>query len=186
MGEIDAIRHKIKEAVVKVLSVGLHSSATDIASAVVKDIGGLDEKLVHYANIEVMNRLRAEDFKSVPKNERAVFIPHCLRNMKECRMPADEDGYHCLKCGKCIIGDIVRECDKNKTKWFIVGGGMQVIKLIEKHKPKAVLGIACFNELQMGAQKLDGGTRAQAILLRKDGCVNTDVDLEEVKEKINM
>lgn len=184
----DGIKLKIKDFAARALAVGLHSSISDIANKIVKDIGVLDERWVKYTTIELHNGLNKDFYKAVPKKDRVVFIPHCLRNIKECKMPIDEDGYHCLKCGKCVINEIVNECEKNGMRYFIVGGGSQVINIVNKYKPKAVLGIACFNELQLAVEKLGGGRKfpGQGVMLKRDGCVNTLVDMGEVREKINM
>jgi len=184
----DGVKMKIKDFAARALAVGLHASVTDIANKIAKDIGVLDDKWVKYTIIELHNGLNKDFYKAVPKKDRVVFIPHCLRNIKECKMPVDEDGYHCLKCGKCVINEIVKECEKNHMKYFIVGGGSQVINIVNKHKPKAVLGIACFNELQLAVEKLGGGKKfpGQGVMLKRDGCVNTLVDMEEVREKMNL
>jgi len=184
----DGIKRKIKDFAARAMAVGLHSSVSDIANRIVKDIGVMDEKWGRYTTIELYNGMNRDFYRAVPKKDRIVFLPHCLRNIKECKMPIDEDGYHCLKCGKCIIGTIVKECEKNGMRYFIVGGGSQVINIVNRHKPKAVLGVACFNELQMAIEKLGGGSHfpGQGVMLKKDGCVNTEVDLSEVFEKMNM
>jgi len=184
----DGIKRKIKDFAARTLTVGLHTSLSDIANKIMKDIGVMDEKWSRYTTIELYNGINKDFYKAVPKKDRVVFLPHCLRNIKECKMPVDEDGYHCLKCGKCALGTIVKECEKNEMKYFIVGGGSQVFNIVQRHKPKAFLGVACFNELQMAVEKLGGGSRfpGQGVMLKKDGCVNTEVDLTEVFEKMNM
>jgi hypothetical protein len=184
----DGIKLKIRDFVARATAVGLHLSISDIANRIGKEVGVLDETWVKYTTIELHNGLNKDFYKAVPKKDRVVFIPHCLRNIKECKMPIDEDGYHCLKCGKCVINDIVKECDKNNMKYFIVGGGSQVINIVNKHKPKAVVGIACFNELQMAIEKLGGGQKfpGQGVMLKKDGCVNTEVDMSEIREVLNL
>jgi len=184
----DGIKRKIRDFAARATAIGLHTSISDIANKLVKSIGVMDEKWGKYTTIELHNGLNKEFYKAVPKKDRVVFIPHCLRNVKECKMPIDEDGYHCLKCGKCVINEIVKECDRNGMGYFIVGGGSQVINIVNKHKPNAFLGIACFNELQMAVEKLGGGSRfpGQGVMLKKDGCVNTEVDMAEIMEKINM
>jgi len=66
-------------------------------------------------------------------------------------------------------------------------GGSMVQALIEKHQPKAVLGICCFVEAQMAFEGLKGkNIGVQAVLLSKAGCVDTDINLEEVKEKMDL
>ena len=63
-------------------------------------------------------------------------------------------------------------------KVFVVPGGSLVMKLINELKPKAVLGVACIKELIMAAEELN--IPIQVVLLSRDGCVNTDVRIDEV------
>ncbi|MEW6329786.1 MAG: DUF116 domain-containing protein [Candidatus Micrarchaeota archaeon] len=181
------IRMRIKEFIARSVSVGLNISISDVVTAATKKLGVLDEKWANYTTVEVVNGLNRDWIKKIPKNERFVFIPHCLRNPKACKAPIDEDGYHCKKCGACVIDNIVRECEKRGMRWFVVGGGAQVGNIIAKYKPKGVIGIACFPELKMamekyGEMKLPG----QTVLLKKAGCVNTEVDMEEILEKFDL
>ena len=64
---------------------------------------------------------------------------------------------------------------------FICPGGSMIARIIHKHKPKAVLGVACIKEIIMAAEELDMKRRPyQAVELLKAGCVSTDVELEHV------
>jgi hypothetical protein len=64
----------------------------------------------------------------------------------------------------------------------VVPGGSLVYKLIKELKPKAVLGVACLKELIMALEEVR--IPAQGVILSRDGCVNTDVHLEEVTGKL--
>ena len=55
-------------------------------------------------------------------------------------------------------------------------------KIIKKASPKAVVGVACMKELVMALDELS--IPAQSVELSKDGCVDTDVDLESVMDVI--
>jgi len=181
------IRSRIKEFIARSVSIGLNMSISDVVAGATRKLGVLDEKWANYTTVEVVNGLNRDWIKKIPKNERFVFIPHCLRNAKVCKAQIDEDGYHCEKCGACAIDTIVRECEKRGMRWFVVGGGAQVANIIAKYKPKGVIGIACFPELKMamekyGEMKLPG----QTVLLKKAGCVNTEVDMDEILEKFDL
>ena len=64
---------------------------------------------------------------------------------------------------------------------FILKGGRTVEKLIAELKPKAIIGVACFFE---GAQGMELCERfslpVQFIPLTKDGCVNTEINLDDI------
>ncbi len=184
-GHDEGIKTKIRGFVAQAVSIGLTISPSDLASKLCKETGIKDEKWAKYASIEIINRVNSELYHRTKNNERILFIPHCLRNIKACKASVDEEGYHCAKCGGCVIGTIVQECEKNEIRYFMVAGGSIVMKLIDKYQPKAVIGIACYNELKMALEKTgERNLPVQVILLSKDGCVNTEVDLADVLEKL--
>lgn len=184
-GHDDSIKTRIRGLVAQAVSFGLNVSPTDLASKLSKETGIKDEKWVQFTSIEIINKVHGELYSRTKKSDRIVFIPHCLRNVKTCKATISEEGYRCAKCGGCVIQSIVEECEKNNTKYFMVAGGSIVMKLIDKYQPKAVIGVACYNELKMALEKTgERHLTTQVVLLSKDGCVNTEVNLKEVIEKI--
>jgi len=184
--DLDDIRKRIKGTVAKTLSLGLNTPANAIVGEVMKKTGLVDEKWVQYTSIEIENNVYREFFSKIPKGERVLFIPHCLRDVKGCIAPIDEDGYHCKKCGRCAIAKITAEAERNGIRWYMCGGGSQVMNIIKKVRPKAVIGIACYAEIQMALEKLRAtNTPLQVVLLKKSGCVGTEVDLDEVFAVLN-
>ena len=185
--DVDDMRRRLKSLISKAVVFGLNTPANAIVADIMKKSGLVDEKWVQFTTIEVQNNLQREFIRKTPKHERVVFIPHCLRDAKNCVAPVDEDGYHCKKCGRCVIAKITAECEKRGMRWYMCGGGSQVQNLIMKHKPKAIVGIACFNEIQMALEKLkEYNVPIQAVLLRKSGCVNTEVVLQEVIDTLDI
>ena len=159
------------------VTVFLNSPAKRLANFVGIDDGRIDEMYV-----DLSNKIDASQFERVPASDVMVFLPHCLRNEK-CPAPQDEDGYHCKECGKCKIADAMRICRKMGSKVFILPGGSMLPRLLSKHKPKAVVGVACFRELSMAVclvTKLK--IPLQAVFLSKDGCKDTDFDVYELKQ----
>ncbi|MFH1447540.1 MAG: DUF116 domain-containing protein [Candidatus Micrarchaeota archaeon] len=186
-GQEESMRSKIRGFIAQAASIGLNLSPSDLAGRVSKQTGIKDEKWVRYTTIEIINKLHYDRYVKTPKKDRIVFIPHCLRNIKACKATSGEEGFRCAKCGGCVIEKIVSECEKNGMKYFMVGGGSIVLNIIENHKPKAVLGVACYNELKMALEKTgEKNIITQVVLLSKDGCINTEVDLNEVIKKINL
>jgi hypothetical protein len=184
-GQEDGVKNKIRGFVAQAVSMGLTISPSDLASKICKETGIRDEKWAKYTSVEIINRVNSDLFNKTHKCDRVIFIPHCLRNIKTCKAKIGEEGYRCAKCGGCVVQSIVEECEKNKVRYFMVAGGSIVLKLIDKYQPKAVIGVACYNELKMALEKT--GERklpTQVILLSKDGCVNTEVNVRDVIEKI--
>ena len=146
-----------------------------------------DEELTDQIYVELKNKAYKEDFARVPVEKRAVFIPQCLRNVKECSAKFGEYGWKCAKCGKCSIGEIIEYGEKLGYKQFyIVPGGSLVKKILKEKVPKgeikAAIGIACWPELAEAAEKLSIlKIPLQAVPLLKAGCINTIVDIERVK-----
>jgi len=185
--DIEDIRRRLKSLISRTVVVGLNTPVSGLVTDVMRRSGLVDEKWAQFTTIEVENNLQMEFFRRVPRHERIVFIPHCLRDTKNCAAPIDEDGYHCKKCGRCVIARITAECEKRGMKWYMCGGGSQVQNLIMKHRPKAIVGIACFNEIQMALEKLKAANApTQAVMLRKSGCVNTEVVLQDVIDALDL
>ena len=107
-----------------------------------------------------INKRYKKTFDKVPVSERILFISHCIvkQQREQIEKIAHKLGY----------------------KYYKVGGGSIVIKKIEQEKPGAVVGIACFRELEMAVKEIK--IPLQAILLDSDGCKNTTVDLTAVEK----
>ena len=162
-------------------------SAVELAKKVTIELAIEKENLVNLVSIEAMNVVKRSEYTHVPLEKRILLIPHCLRDPMRCEAPIDDEGYHCKKCGACVIADITRSAEEKGLKWYMVGGGSHAIRIIKNAQPQAVLGIACFDEAMMAIEKISGyGIPIQAVLLSKDGCVNTEVDFDAVQAKLDI
>jgi len=178
---------KIRNAVGKLFDRGTHLSVASSTQFVAKKLG-LREKWINYTHIEIRNKANETNYINSQFNERVIFLPHCMRNLEKCKAKYNEDGLQCLNCGACKLGELTRMGKEKGYKAVIIcPGGSMVKKKIEQLKPKAILGIACFDEAQMAFDALKGtDIGVQAVLLSKAGCINTDVDLEEFREKLDL
>ena len=116
---------------------------------------------------EEMNKSQEENFRKVPYNQRALLLPHCLNEdyKKELGSYASNLGY----------------------KVHVLKGGSAMIRIIQDEKPKAIVGIACFDEIDLAVKKLESIKMPyQAVMLCKNGCDNTLVDIISAKEKISL
>ncbi len=140
-----------------------------------------DEDLSNFTYIEAGNVLNQSAYEYVKKEDRIVLIPHCLRNAEKCIAPIDDEGYHCEKCGACIIAEITQAAEDRGIKWYMVGGGSHAINIVKNARPRAVFGIACYDDAKLGVEKVgEYGIPTQAVLLSKAGCVNTEVEIDKV------
>jgi hypothetical protein len=136
------------------------------------------------------NKSLQNKFSKIPKNQRIIFVPHCLRRTKVCKAVEKNSFYICANCGACKISQINKKAaELNYQGLFILKGGRAIIKIIQEQKPKAVLGVACFFEGDQAFKMLknyDGDLAVQFVELTKDGCADTDVDVSKVEEVMEL
>jgi len=182
---MDGLTKKIRKSVGALIYSGAHLNAAEATQYIAKKLG-LSERMINYTHIELRGKLNEDAFKEVPFNERIMFLSHCLRNTKECKAEYGEEGLDCLYCNSCQIGPLKKMAEeKGYKKVFIAPGGSMVYKLMQKYRPKAVLGIACHHELTMGMDKAhEFRIPSQGVMLLREGCKDTEVNMEEAKEKI--
>ncbi|MBN1823095.1 MAG: DUF116 domain-containing protein [Endomicrobiales bacterium] len=137
-------------------------------------------------NVQKKNNAMRKAFLDVPFNERVIFVPHCLRNVSKCRAKEMGSHYICLECGACKIADISKKSKELGYKaLFILKGGKAVTKLAAELKPKGIIGVACYFEGEQGMKESQKHKiPVQFVALTKDGCVDTNVDLNEVFKTI--
>ncbi len=150
----------------------------------INSVFGRNGNRIDVVLIEIRNMLLRNSFSNVPFKDRVVLIPQCLRNI-DCKTTFNSvEGAQCLKCGKCKIIDIVKKAEElGYMGVYIAPGGGFVRRIIKKKKPKAVLGIGCAWEVNAGILEVASkGIPVQGVILLRDGCVETDVDLNQVFE----
>lgn len=109
--------------------------------------------------------------------------------MDKCEAEQTERGLNCpgKSCGACVIGKLKDEAEELGYKVFVVPGGSLIKKIAEEEDPEAVLGVACFEEVEVGINVIEKrGVPVQAVLLDKAGCVNTEVNEKRVMDKIRL
>ncbi len=144
----------------------------------------LDAKTLFFVRSDLVNILYRKKFAAIPFKERAIFLPQCLRH-RNCPANTDPEGLQCKSCGLCGIKEIKKEAEDLGYMFFIAPGGTLVKRMIKKYKPRAVLGVGCENEIQMGAEMaIRAGVVPMVVPLARSGCVETLVDWEEVRKII--
>ncbi len=183
----ESIYEKIRVAAAKAMDAGAHLNAATAAENIGKSLG-LSDALVQYAHVELRNLAFEADFKKIPFDERMIFLPHCSRNTAVCKATSDDEGLHCKECGACDVDKAMKLARKLGYKHiFMVPGGSMVKKVLEKYKPKAAMGVSCFHEAVMAFELTKQiNVIPQVVLLLKDGCKDTKVNLHLLEEKLSL
>ena len=132
--------------------------------------------------IDAANALMARAFARAGP-VRMLVMPQCLRS-GECRARLDSVvGYQCLRCGKCALGELGAEAERDGFRFFIVPGDRYAKRLAKQLGADAAIGVACPPELSSAMLAVMGmGVAAMGVPLGRDGCFETEVDVARVKE----
>jgi hypothetical protein len=177
----------IRVAVGKVVDSGAHLNFASAADGIGKALG-LSDRMVEFTHIELRNYVYEPAFRKIPVEDRILFLPHCSRNVAKCKAEYNEKGYVCKHCGSCDLDKAVTIAKKLKYKHiFIVPGGRMIKKIIDEYKPKAAIGVCCFDEALLAFEMLKNtDVIPQVVLLLKDGCKDTVIDLPMLEEKLSI
>lgn len=130
---------------------------------------------------------------SIAPSERILLLPHCLRRADTCQGKYTKEGLQCAACNpECSINCLRQAALELGYKGVCVApGGRLALKYVENNKPKAIVAVACDKELEegvVGVSEMAGKNRVRIpiviVPLSRDGCVDTEVDLDLALEKI--
>ena len=115
--------------------------------------------------------------------ERMVVMPQCMR-AGDCKARLHPlEGYQCLRCGRCPLGELSQAAEEHGFRFFIVPGDRFAKRLATRYAVDAAIGVACPDELSSAL--LAGkhmGVASTGVTLDRDGCFETEVNVERVKE----
>jgi geranylgeranyl pyrophosphate synthase len=148
---------------------------------------GLDSAYRDFITVLVGNEVWWNTMAGIPFERRVLMLPQCLRTKADCPAVMDELGLLCEQCGRCPTGDIQEEAEDMGYVVLVAEGTTVVTKLLEQGKVDAVIGVSCLSVLErafphMATHAIPG----IAIPLVRDGCENTQVDLDWVREAIHL
>ncbi len=115
-----------------------------------------------------------------------LLLPHCLQ-INECDVRITNNIYNCKRCGKCKIKYLIQITEDNDLSLFVATGGTIARRIVKDVKPEAIVAVACERDLSSGIVDtyplpVWGVTNEKP----SGPCLNTTVDLEKVKEAIEM
>lgn len=139
-----------------------------------------------FIEVQNANNLQREKFEKA-KNK-ALLIPHCVRQYMDRKCMADFNpeipSYSCNGCNNdCLVNKVVKLGEESGYDVYVIPGGSCAEKILKEKKYNAVVGIACGSELKLALgllKKLD--ISGQGIMLTKNGCANTKLNLENLKQ----
>ena len=153
---------------------------------------------INQKNTPILNNEITEEerFTHVHPSQRVLLISHCLRNSRICKAESEETGLKCVSCDPdCQVNIINNKAISLKYKGICIApGGSMALKFIKDNEPRAIVAVACKKELEEGIESVKkiSGTEVDEVPpiiiapLTKDGCVNTEVDIDQVIEKISL
>lgn len=166
----------------KLISLGADISTKKALKMALKTIGAHEEN-VDKIYVDLKNSVNKDSFRKVENKDKIVILPACLRHSSECKASLTKDGYACIGCGACKISEIKRRAEEKGCRVFIVPGGSMALEIVKVHTPKAVMGVACLNELVQAVENIR--VPCQGVQLLKKGCMDTDVDVKEVMDTLD-
>ena len=148
---------------------------------------GIDERKLLEVYVKAKNAVSKAPYAKTPFYKRILFLPQCLRS-RDCPAALGDFGYICKRCGKCELHRVISKAiELGYQGAYIISGGSMVGSILKREKPLACLGIACLKELVLGSfvcEKL--GTISHGIALSHDGCVETEVDWNNVENALTL
>lgn len=136
-----------------------------------------------------------KDLSKIKACERVLLLSHCMRPSQKCPAKFNKSGLQCLDDCQidCVVGRLKRAALKQGYKGIcIAAGGKMALKFVIENNPKGIVAIACKKELEEGVNEVsalaEGDGNAPTIIvvpLLQDGCVDTEVDVEEALSAIN-
>ncbi|MEW6442985.1 MAG: polyprenyl synthetase family protein [bacterium] len=129
-----------------------------------------------------INRAHRPHVLALDPREAALFLPHCLKS-RDCVGTNGEEGLRCARCGRCAVAGLLEEAEATGVQAFCVPGGSLVAKLVEKHRPRALIGVACQKEILLALKLLHNrGVLFQVFPLDRDGCFETALDASPLRD----
>ena len=134
-----------------------------------------------------------DELAAIATGERALLLPHCLRPIDSCPGTYSKEGLICPddcteSCAIRVLGAKARELGFKGV--CVAPGGSMVLRFVKQKAPKGIVAVACEKELELGVHGVEElVARGEfempvivAVRLTADGCVDTEVDVDEAIE----
>jgi hypothetical protein len=141
---------------------------------------GLEDREMLTFLIKLHNAMNSAELERIPVQERAIFMPQCLRSSR-CPAHLTPEGLKCVSCGQCTIGQFRPMFEKLGYRIFIVPGSSFIKRMVKKYRPAAIIGVGCLTEVKEGIDMADKmGLVVMGVVTLKEGCVETLVNWADI------
>ncbi len=134
-----------------------------------------------------MKKVDLQKIARIPAGERILLLPHCLRRAESCKAKYNANGLECTACNPdCAINKLRKiALDLGYQGVCVAPGGRLAVNYVDETRPRVIVAVACQKELEEGIGNISEftGNYSPMIVvlpLTKDGCVNTEVDVDSV------
>ena len=131
----------------------------------------------------------------VAMKDRVLLISQCLRPSKTCQGKFTKEGLQCVQ--NCMVPCVIHLfCDATRNLGYngvcVAAGGSMALSYVKERKPKGIIAVACYKELEEGVNAVKEMCENEkmpvivVVPLTKVGCVDTEVDTNEVIRTVNL
>lgn len=130
------------------------------------------------------NRVTLWRCPRVTPRQLLLLAPHCLQR-RGCASRVTDDIEHCARCGQCAVSDLLGLCREYGIPGHLVGGGRRAIEKVRHPDVRAVVAVACEQELCQGiVAAFPKPVLAVSNRLPNGPCLETSVDVASVRRAI--
>jgi geranylgeranyl pyrophosphate synthase len=144
---------------------------------------GLPRRFLGFAMVAVSNAFWRPLLEATPFHRRLFLLPHCLSDQAACAGSYDSVGLHCAGCGGCEIQALKSQAEQLGYSVIVAEGTSSLFLKVLEDDVDAIFGVACLDSLEKSFPYLvDLGVAHMAAPLLKDGCRNTEAEIDQIRE----
>ena len=147
-------------------------------------MANIPKEVIEQSFIEVNNHLVLKQHIKVPAERILILTPHCIQ-LDTCVYKVTRDINNCHQCGGCGVGSLLGLAHKYGLHVVISTGGTLARQAVRQARPKAIVAVACENDLTSGIQDVFPLPVLGVLNERPNGpCFNTRADMTKVEKAI--
>jgi len=147
----------------------------------------LDVACRGFLMVLIGNEVWRETVAATPFERRILMLPKCVQSSKRCKAESDALGLLCEGCGNCAVGGIQDEAEALGYVVLVAEGTTAVSALLARGEADTIIGVSCLPALEkLFRPQTAHAIPGLAIPLLRDGCVDTEVDLNWVREIMHL
>jgi hypothetical protein len=146
--------------------------------------------------VRVIQPATEQEFAEIAPGERILLLPHCLRPSQTCPGKPSKAGLVCPEdCTEACVIRVLREeaLRQGYGGVCVAAGGKMALRFVKQNGARGILAVACDEELKMGVEAVEKLEKYRdnrpcfiVVPLLKDGCVDTEVDVDEVVAALSL